>query len=125
MRAMFAVALALSMAMAGLFMVGSGFNMAVGHEERAPTISEELDSKANGSSVSFDSSARSEDDGSIAGFIISGVTDVVNLVIMVALMPLTLRDLGFPKWFADSVGYGFYVLLSVAVAQFASGRIFR
>jgi hypothetical protein len=125
MRATFALALALSMAMAGLFMTGSGFNAAVGQEERVPTISEELEEKGNGSSVDFSSSARSEDDGSIAGFIISGTSEVISMFGMVLLMPLTLRQLGFPQWFAFPIGLGFYVLLTVGVAQFASGRIFR
>lgn len=126
MRAMFAVALAISMAMAGLFMVGSGFNAAVGQEERAPTISDTLEDKANASdAASFSSSARSQDDGSVAGFIISGTSGFVNIVSMVALLPLTLRDMGFPQWFSYPVGLGFYLLVTMGVAQFAGGRIFQ
>lgn len=125
MRASFAVALALSLAMAGLFMTGSGFNAAVGADDRAPTISDQLEEKAESGDTSFSSSARSEDDGSIAGFIISGTQDVVGLIWMVVAMPATLRELGFPEWFAYPLGLGFYVITALGVAQFASGRIFR
>ena len=125
MRAMFAVALALSMAMAGLFMAGSGFNAVVAQEDKASSIAGELEDKANTSDTSFESSARSEDDGSIAGFIISGTSDVVGLIWMVVAMPATLENIGFPKWFAQPIGLGFYVLVAIGVAQFASGRLFR
>jgi hypothetical protein len=125
MRAMFAVALALSMAMAGLFMVGSGFNDVVGQEDKASTIAGELEDKANTSDTTFDSSARSEDDGSIAGFIISGTSDVVGIIWMVVAIPATLRNIGFPEWFAYPIGLGFYTLVAIGIAQFASGRLFR
>lgn len=125
MRAAFALALALSMAMAGLFMAGSGFNAAVGQDGSTPTISGSLEDRGNSSSVDFSSSARSEDDGSIAGFIISGTSEVVSMFGMVLLMPLTLRQLGFPQWFAYPIGLGFYVLVTLGIAQFAAGRIFR
>jgi hypothetical protein len=126
MRAMFAVAIALSMAMGGIFMYGSGFSAAVGQDDRAPTISDTLEERASANdSVSFESSARSQDDGSIAGFIISGTSELVRIVSMVALLPVTLRDLGFPQWFAYPIGLGFYILVTMGIAQFAGGRIFR
>jgi hypothetical protein len=122
---MFAVAIALSMAMAGLFMAGSGFNAAVGVDGPGVAISDSLEEKANTSDTSFSSSARSEDDGSIAGFIISGASTVISLVWMVVAIPTTLRNLGFPSWFAYPIGLGVYVLVTIGIAQFASGRLFR
>ena len=125
MRASFAVAMALSMALAGLFMAGSGFNNAVGQDDRAPTISGALEEKADTNETTFSSSARTEEEGSIPGFIISATETVVGIVWIVLAMPATLRELGFPRWFAYPIGLGFYVIVTIGVAQFASGRIFQ
>lgn len=125
MRASFVFAIALSMALAGLFMAGSGFNDAMGVDDRGTTISDQLEDRADTNDTSFTSSARTEEEGSIPGFIISATETVVGVVWIVLAMPATLRELGFPRWFAYPLGLGFYVIMTIGVAQFASGRVFR
>lgn len=129
MRTAFTVAMVVSLAISGLMFAGSGFNQAVGVEDRTSTLGDELEETANESRGTgdggFDSSARSQDDGSITGFIISGTTAVVSVIWMVVLMPVTLQNIGFPVWFATPIGLAFYVFASVGAAQFASGRLFR
>jgi hypothetical protein len=125
-RAAFAFAIALSMALSALFIGGSGFTDAVGVDEnRGSTIGEELQDRTNADDTTFNSSARSENEGSVAGFIISGISDVVDTIWLVIVLPITLRELGFPAWFANPVGFGVYALVSVGIAQAAAGRYFR
>lgn len=126
MRAAFAFAIALSLALSALFVVGSGFTAEVGIDEnRASSIGEELEGRTNSSDTSFNSSARSENEGSVAGFIISGVGDVISIIWLVVALPSTLRELGFPGWFATPIGFGFYAVVSIGIAQMAAGRYFR
>ena len=125
MKTAFTVAIVVSFAVSGMMFAGSGFNNAVGAGDRTGTLSEQFEEEANSTSAGFESSARSEDDGSIAGFIISGTQSVVSIIWMVVLMPTTLQNMGFPTWFAKPIGYAFYMLATVGGAQFAAGRLFR
>jgi hypothetical protein len=128
MRTTFPLAVMLALALTFAMFSGSGFNDIVrGDNSGVGEASEELDSQANDSAVSEDEdvegSRAASDEGSLVGVIIGAGQSVMQLFTMVALMPLTLRNLGFPAWFATPVGSLVYVVSGVGILQFITGRV--
>jgi len=109
----------------GMF-AGSGFNGIVDGDRGTGQASDALAEQGNQSKIndseSIDASRASSDDGSIAGVILSSGRSVLSIVGMIALLPVTLQNLGFPGWFVAPVGSLFYVVSGIGIIQFISGR---
>jgi len=127
MRTTYPLAVILALGLATAFFAGSGFNAIVdGSQERGPAA-EQLSEKGNSSTLNQDQnlSADRASDGTIAGLVLSTGGSVIKFVQMVSLLPLTLQRLGFPSWFAGSVGSVFYIISGIGIFQFISGRVLQ
>lgn len=127
MRTTFPVVLVLAMAVAAAFFGGSGFNALVQGDQNTGALEDEVVSAANDSAVKENEglSAGRAGGGSddIVGLIVSGGQSIFGFAGMIALLPLSLQNLGFPPWFALPIGSVFYILVTVGVIQFVTGRI--
>jgi hypothetical protein len=108
---------------------GSGFNAIVDGSQEPGELGENINEEANQSAVQASDSVgvqnTGEDDGSIAGLIISGGTGIVQTISLVATAPVTLQRLGFPAWFALPVGSLIYIVVGVGIFQVVSGRTYE
>lgn len=88
---------------------------------------DELQSEANQSAVndSFEGQAGQTDDGDIVGLIVSGLSSVARFAGMVALLPVELRNLGAPWWFAFPIGVTAQAIVGIGIIQFGTGRLFE
>jgi hypothetical protein len=129
MRTTFPLALILSIGIALLMFSGSGFNAIVEGSQEPGELGENINEEANQSAVQASDSVgvenTGEDDGSIAGLIISGGSGIVQTISLVATAPVTLQRLGFPAWFALPVGSLIYIVVGVGIFQVLSGRTYE
>lgn len=132
MRTTMPVFLVLCMAVVGLMFAGSGFNDVMGISDRTGAAADELQGQANNSSVGndpdssqFESDARTDNSGSLVGFVISGASVVWDIGELVIVLPQVLKNIGFPGWFADPFGTITQIIVSIGLIQFASGRVYR
>lgn len=130
MRTQFPVAVMLAFAVMFAMFAGSGFNTIVrGDAQGGDQLADELGEQANDSAVanneSVSGSRAASDEGSLVGVIIGAGQSLMQIVGMVALLPLTLQNLGFPTWFATPVGSIVYVVAGIGILQFITGRIFE
>jgi len=114
--------------MFGMF-AGSGFNAIVDGDRSTGQAQDELDSQANDSAIENGSGIAGDqspgDEGSLVGVVISGSQTILSVLGMVALLPITLQNLGFPTWFALPIGSVAYVVAGIGFVQFVSGRVLR
>jgi|APHM01.1.fsa_nt_gi hypothetical protein len=127
-RTLFPIVAVLALGVALLMMQGSGFNALItGSQDPGPlgdAIGNQADSSpANEGSLNATRSAAGE--GSIAGLILGGGETALDVVGLLALLPVTLERLGFPTWFALPLGSIVYIISGLGIAQFVSGRVFR
>jgi hypothetical protein len=130
MRTIYPVMVVLCLGTAALMLSMSGFGGLYGPDPTDGLDSDdELQSQASNSSVDedgeFGGPSVSSGDGDIVGLIISGLSRIASLAAMVVLLPLELRDLGFPWWFAMPVGLVVQTIVGIGLVQFASGRVWR
>jgi len=129
MRTTFPIMVVLALGIAIALFTGSGFNALIqGDTPAAQQISERVNSTANDTSAGRGELAGSRsgaDDSSIVGLAISGGRNIAKITGMVALLPVTLHNLGFPQWFASPIGWSLTILISIGVMQFITGRIYE
>lgn len=61
-------------------------------------------------------------EGNIVGLIANGLSTVTSFAGAVALLPVTLINIGFPAWFSIPIGMLGYFLAGVGLIQFATNR---
>lgn len=64
----------------------------------------------------------SSGESSIVGLVVDGATSIVGIAASVALLPVTLMNLGFPAWFALPLGSLAYLIAGIGVIEFATNR---
>jgi hypothetical protein len=128
MRTTFPLVLVLAMAITATFFVGSGFNDVVDGSQSIDPVQEEVDQRAAESAAgsgNFSADRGGTDEGSIVGLVVGGAQDIVQFTSLVALLPITLNQLGFPGWFAFTIGGVLQIVVSIGILQFVTGRQFR
>lgn len=61
-------------------------------------------------------------EAAIVGLVIDAAQTVTNVVGAVLFLPLTLLDLGFPRWFALPIASLAYIISTVGVLEFVTNR---
>jgi len=135
MRTLFPVLAMVAIGLAAFMMSASGFNAMVGlgQDGSAPAaveVGEDIEGIKNNSTFSgndskLEGSAQGSGDSTIVGMVFSGVEEVMNVAGMVVMMPMTLKDMGFPMWFAAPVGSTASIIASIGILQFVTGRIYK
>ena len=124
MRGTAPVLIVLVLGVAGMMLGASGFDDAWGAEPPKTGAAQEQvenSSKINPSNDPI-SGPVSSGDSSIVGLISSGIGSIVQFAGAVALLPVTLINLGFPAWFAGPLGLLAQVVAAVSIIQFATNR---
>lgn len=70
----------------------------------------------------IEGSSPSSGEGDIVGLIINGSQSMVGILTLVLLLPLELRDMGFPHWFAYPIGLAAELLTVIGLFQLVMGR---
>lgn len=115
----------LALAVAGMMLGMSGFSAAWGAP--APQT-DRAQAELNNSSADLApesgpvSGPVSAADSSIVGLISSGLTGAVEVGGAVALLPVTLINLGFPAWFSIPLGLVAYIITGLGIIEFATNR---
>jgi hypothetical protein len=121
MRGIVPIVLMLCLGVAAMMVGMSGFEAAVGEN---PTDGLESDDELQNQSGdgpagggNFSGAAGSSDDGDIVGVIISAGGALASFANFVVFMPLELKRMGFPWFFALPIGLGSQVVASIAVIE--------
>jgi hypothetical protein len=131
MKSQYLVMFTVALAVAGGMMAASGFNATLGTSGDATgTLQDAVNSTgqgpvANSSGGGLQGDPRVEDDGTLVGFVVGSTQTVTNILGMVVMLPNTLRNLGFPAWFANPLGNAIRIVASIGILQFAVGRVLR
>jgi hypothetical protein len=129
MRTLYPLGAVIALGLVLLLFTGSGFNALVAGDANTQGLQDELRDTNNQSDLSngtvVEGSRETGGQGSIVGIAIGGAQKLLRIVQLVALLPRTLIQLGFPVWFAAPVGGVASLIASVGVIQFISGRIWR
>jgi hypothetical protein len=128
MRTTFPFVLVLALAITGGFFAQSGFNDIIDGEANVEPLTENVEQAANESPAgtgNFTADRGGTDEGSVVGLIVSGAQDTLNFVQLALLLPITIRELGFPGWFAFTIGPSLQLIVSIGILQFVTGRQFR
>jgi len=130
MRTNVVIAALISFAIAGLLITGSGAGQHTGITDPVGGLDDEVQSQAEESAVGDNGSGVSGtrgggEDSSIISLVINGAKQIASIVGMVALLPLTLEQIGFPTWFAVPIGTAATLIVSVGLIQFITGRVLR
>ncbi|RYJ07761.1 hypothetical protein ELS19_19795 [Halogeometricum borinquense] len=131
MRSQYLVMFTVALAVAGGMFAASGFNAVLGSSGGATgTLQDAVNSTGQGavensSRGGLQGDPRVEDDGTLIGFIVRSTQTVTNILGMVVMLPNTLINLGFPRWFASPIGNAIRIVASVGILQFAVGRVLR
>jgi hypothetical protein len=115
----------LALAVAGMMLGMSGFSAAWGADPpQTSKAQEELNNSASDLAPQSGpvSGPVSAADSSIVGLLSSGLTGAVEVGGAVALLPVTLINLGFPAWFAVPLGLVGYILTGIGIVEFATNR---
>lgn len=94
-------------------------------ENAASDLEGEADDSVASDEGDFNASARSGTEDNIVGVILSGIQGIVGFVTMAALLPVELRRIGFPYYFAYPVGILIQAIVGIGFIQFATGRNYR
>lgn len=119
-----------SLGVAVLMVTGAGYPAAVGQPGAADDLrsGDELGRQANNSSVggpAFEGAADSADEGDVLAFVINGGKSIARTFGFILLLPLELRRMGFPWWFAAPLGLAAQIVAGIGIVQFASNRRLR
>lgn len=126
MRTTMPVAVVLALFLSLAFFAGSGFNALVKGDRGGAELREQVSDTADKTQGNDIQSQRGSDEsGGIVGVILGTTDTVTDVVSLVLLLPLTLRDLGFPSWFATPIGTVLEIIMVLGVIQFVSGRTIR
>jgi len=125
MRTLVPVLVVLCIGTSGAMLGMSGFADSWGAD---PPSVESASSQVNGSAENVSPNEGpvegpvSSGDSSIVGLIANGLGSLVDIAGAVIVLPLTLVNLGFPKWFAIPIGTVAEVIVGVGVFEFATNR---
>ena len=125
MRTTTPVLVVLAIGVAGLMIGGSGFTDVWGAK---PPQVDSASSQVNASSANVSpnsgpvSGPVSTGDSSIVGLIVNGLGSLVDIAGAVAVLPLTLMNLGFPAWFAVPIGIIGELIVGIGLVEFATNR---
>ena len=130
MRSKSVLGVVLAFGVAFALLAGSGIGAAVfgacpGDADTARTledISEDASVDAEDPDGGFAADVTGDNEPTVVGVAISGGQFVAQLVGAVALLPVTLMRLGFPRYFAVPVGGVAQVIAFIGLAQFVAGR---
>jgi hypothetical protein len=128
MRTTFPIVLVLALGITAAFFAGSGFNGIVDGNQNVDPVESEINQRANQSAAgtgNFSADRGGTDEGSIVGLVVSGARDIVQFTSLLALVPITLDQIGFPQWFALPIGGVLQIVISIGILQFVTGREFR
>jgi hypothetical protein len=128
MRTTLPLVIVLAMMITAGFFAGSGFNGLVDGEANIDPVETEVEQRAEESATgsgNFTASRSGGDDGSIVGLVVGGAEDLFEFTALIALLPITLQQLGFPDWFAFPIGAVLQIIVSIGVLQFVTGRVYR
>lgn len=127
MRTIYPVVVTLAIVVAALMftMSGAADIFGTGSSPGDSGVVGQAESVANDSAANdgVDTSAKSNSD--LIGFIIGGLSTIASVVKLVVALPLTLEQIGFPKWFSYPLGIVMEIILSIGIAQFISGRVWQ
>lgn len=125
MRTTMPVLMVFAIAVAGSMLALSGFGAAWGAEPpQTAAAQEQLNDSAaqanpNDQPVAGPVSSGQSD---VVGLIANGLGSIVDFAGAVALLPLTLINLGFPVWFAVPLGSVAYLLAGIGIIEFGTNR---
>jgi hypothetical protein len=130
MRSKSVLGVVLAFGVAFALLAGSGIGAAVfgaspGDADTARTledISEDASVDAEDPDGGFAADVTGDNEPTVVGVAISGGQFVAQLVGAVALLPVTLMRLGFPRYFAVPIGGVAQVIAFIGLAQFVAGR---
>jgi len=116
-----------AIAVAALMFSMSGYNAVMGYDGTNDQVADEFEDEANGSVANedFEGDGRTDNSGTLVGFITSGVGRFGAAIKLVALLPAQLETMGFPRWFAYPVGLMVQFIAGLGFVQFATNRVFR
>jgi len=130
MRAKSVVGIVLCFGLAFSLLAGSGIGGAIfgenpGDETTVDTL-EDLGEEAGleDEDESFSADVTGDNEPTLTGLTLSAGQFAGQLVVSVALLPLTLARLGFPTWFSYPVGGIAQVIALIGMMQFVLGREF-
>jgi len=124
MRTIAPVLIVLALGVSGAMIGMSGFEDAWGAPAPSTTgAQEELD---NGTTVNPNDrpieGPVSSGESNIVGLITDGLSSLTGIAASVAVLPVTLINLGFPAWFALPIGSLVYIISGIGLIQFATNR---
>lgn len=128
MRTLAPTMIVLAIAVSGAMIGMSGFADAWGVQEPDTAGPQEhldeqsSDMNPNNGPVSGPVSSGESD---VVGLIADGLNSLVDLAAAVALLPVTLNNLGFPWWFAAPIGSLAYIITGIGLIEFASNRVWN
>lgn len=130
MRSKSVLGVVLAFGLAFALLAGSGIGAAVfGASPGDADTARTLDDLGDDASVDaadedggFAADVTGDNEPTVVGVAISGGQFVAQLVGAVALLPVTLMRLGFPRYFAVPVGGVAQVIAFIGLAQFVAGR---
>jgi len=129
MKTEYPLVLVAAMAIAGLMLTmagpgGTSFSDGVGTERANQQTMNELETTSQATSVA---NGNMPGGGVIAMvfLVITAAKQLFSIIMMVVLLPIQLRDLGFPAMFAFPVGLIVQIVASIGILQFLSGRVYR
>jgi len=128
MRTIAPVGVVLAIGVAGMMLGMSGFTAAWGAPAPETTSAQE---EVNGTSDDVAPGADpiagpvSSEDSSTVGLIADGLSSLTNIAGGVAVLPLTLMNLGFPRWFALPIGSLASAVVGIGIIQFAVNRVWK
>jgi hypothetical protein len=129
MRTILPVGAVIALGLVLLLFTGSGFNALVTGDANTNSLQDQLQDTSNETNVDdstvVEGSRETSGDGSIVGIAIGGASRLLGIVGLVALLPRTLQQLGFPAWFAVPLGSVASLIAAVGIIQFIAGRIWR
>lgn len=125
MRTIAPVMIVLAIGVAGVMIGMSGFGAAWGAD--SPTTSgaqEKLNESAKNQNPNKGpvSGPVSSGDSDIIGLIANGLGSMVDIASAVALLPVTLMNLGFPAYFAVPIGSLAYIIAGIGVIEYGTNR---
>ena len=130
MRTLFPIFAVMMLGISGFMVSASGFGAIAdggGGGTAATVVGERVQSEGQNSSLKegVNGSAIGSTDNSIIGMVFSSVAEIVRYASLAVTLPLLLRDMGFPAWFAFPIGGLVSIVVSVGLLQFVTGREWR
>jgi hypothetical protein len=119
--------LVFAIAVSGTMLAMSGFGAVWGAEPpQTQAAQEQLANNASEANPNNGpiSGPVSSGDSDIVGLIANGLGSVTDWVGAVVLLPVTLKKLGFPWWFAAPLGSLAYIITGFGIIEFATNREF-